>query len=332
MQDVTGHAFMGLIAGFGPPDLFFTEYFRAHPHSSLEPHILHSIDANPTGRPVFAQIIGDSPTEVLRTALGLLDHPVAGIDLNMGCPAPKVYKKNAGGGLLRDLERVRAIFESLRPRIPGRFTVKMRIGFDHTADFDALLDLVDAFDVDLLSLHARTVRELYHADPHYEFITRAVGRLRCPVLANGNITSADTALRILRETGAAGVMVGRSAIRYPWIFTQIHRRLRGLDPQPVRLSQVRNYIDRLYEALRDPARPPEATVARLKKFLNFVGQGVDPDGAFLHAMRRTRTPEELFMVCDRHLLRPGDPVFPEEPYPGVLARPNRESAAQSCGL
>src|SRR5436189_87483 len=137
-----------------------------------------------------------------------------------GCPAPKVYKKNVGGGLLRDPDRVSEILGALRAAVPGLFTVKMRIGFDDTTHYDRLLDHVNTHRVDLLSVHGRTVKEMYRSEVHYDFIAHAVARARCPVLANGNVTSALRAQTILTETGAAGVMIGRHAIRNPWIFRQ----------------------------------------------------------------------------------------------------------------
>src|SRR5947208_10068120 len=161
MQDVTDLAFMGVIAHYGAPDYFFTEFFRVHAQSRPEKHILRSIDENTTGRPVFAQLIGEDLGHLARTVDELLQHNIAGIDLNLGCPAPKVYKKNVGGGLLREPERVAEILGTLRALLdgksPGLFTVKMRIGFDGTEHFDRLLDLVNEHRVDLLSVHGRTV-------------------------------------------------------------------------------------------------------------------------------------------------------------------------------
>src|SRR5687768_4754187 len=97
MQDVTDLAFMQVMAHYGAPDYFFTEFFRVHAQSRPEKHILRSIDENATGRPIFAQLIGEDLAHLKRTVDELLLHNIAGIDLNLGCPAPKVYKKNVGG-------------------------------------------------------------------------------------------------------------------------------------------------------------------------------------------------------------------------------------------
>jgi tRNA-dihydrouridine synthase B len=325
MQDVTDLAFMRVIAHYGAPDYFFTEFFRVHSQSRPEKHILRSIDENGTGRPVFAQLIGEDIAHLQRTVEALLRHPIAGIDLNLGCPAPKVYKKNVGGGLLREPGRVDEIISALRAAVPGRFTVKMRIGFDDTTPFDRILDSINRHRVDLLTVHGRTVKEMYRSDVHYDFIAHAARRAHCPVLANGNVTSAPTAARILAETGAAGVMIGRHAIRNPWIFRQCREQFAGAAPTPVRLAEVREYVERLYRATQSAEFPERAHVNKMKKYLNFVGQSVDPTGAFLHDMRRVTSEAELFAVCDAHLLRDPERLFSDEPYPGVIARPNCET-------
>ncbi len=334
MQDVTDLPFMRVIAHYGAPDYYFTEFFRVHAQSRPEKHIVRSIVENRTGRPVFAQLIGEHIPDMVRTVRELLAHPVAGIDLNMGCPAPKVYKKNVGGGLLRDPDKIDSLLGALRDAVPGLFTVKMRIGFDGTEHFERVLGLINKHGVDLLSLHGRTVKEGYRSEVHYDFIAAAVRTVRCPVLANGNITSAARAAAVLRETGAAGVMMGRHAIRNPWIFRQTREHLAGRALFQPTLADVHDYVRFLYAETNHPGLPECAHVAKMKKYLNFVGQSVDPQGAFLHDMRRAMSEAELFAVCARHLLgaaaaRP----FALEPYAGVIARPNCEApAADGCSL
>ncbi len=335
MQDVTDLAFMKVIAHYGAPDYFFTEFFRVHSNSRPEKHILRSITENETGRPVFAQLIGEDVKQMCRTARELLDYPVAGIDLNLGCPAPKVYKKNVGGGLLRDPDRIDAILSALRQTCDGLFTVKMRIGFEDDRNFETILSSINRNQVDLLSLHGRTVKEMYRSEVHYEYIHKAAATLRCPVLANGNITSAATADSVLQSTKAAGVMIGRHAIRNPWIFRQCRELFSGNPVTPITLQEVREYIERLFHETNHDQFPERAHVNKMKKYLNFVGQGVDPEGAFLHDMRRTTSEVELFTVCDRHLLNEPDKEFALEPYAGVIARPNCETpsaAPKSCSL
>src|SRR5438552_1117876 len=221
MQDVTDLPFWKLMTAYGGADVYFTEYFRVHATSNLEKHILASITENPTGRPVIAQMIGNDIASLVRTARELQQYPIAAVDLNLGCPAPVVYRKCAGGGLLREPERVDAILGALREAIRIKFTVKTRVGFDSPAVFDELLPIFAKHSLDLLTVHGRTVREMYRTEVHYDLIATAVAAMPCPVLANGNVYSAENAAAVLRQTGARGLMIGRGAIRNPWLFEQI---------------------------------------------------------------------------------------------------------------
>jgi tRNA-dihydrouridine synthase B len=335
MQDVTTLPFMQLLGKYGAPDLLFTEFLRVHVHSGLEQHIVDSILYHNTGRPVFLQLIGESLPHLQRIVQAVEDArlPVAGIDLNMGCPAPKVYKKNVGGGLLREPAKVDEVLGCLRAAVKGRFTVKMRIGFDSDEHFDSIVNLVAKHNVDLLSLHARTVKEAYRSEVHYEYIKRAAARLSCPVLANGNVTSVAKGQWVLDETKSAGLMIGRSCIRNPWIFRQLREHFAKQPVFKPTLADVRGYIEDLYVATNGPKRDALAQVNRMKKFLNFVGLGVDVDGKFLHEMRRVKCKDELDAVCDRHLIEAGraEQLFPDEPIKGLIARPNCE-APQGCSL
>src|SRR6266404_3308465 len=202
MQDVTDLPFWKLMTRYGGADVYYTEYFRVHATSTLEKHILRSITENPTGRPVAAQMIGNDIPSLVRTARELQQYSIAAVDLNLGCPAPVVYRKCAGGGLLREPQRVDAILGALRQAVTTKFTVKTRIGFDSPEVFSELLPIFAKHSLDLLTVHGRTVKEMYGPEVHYEYIARAVAEMPCPVLANGNVSSAQNANEILGLTGA----------------------------------------------------------------------------------------------------------------------------------
>jgi nifR3 family TIM-barrel protein len=312
MQDVTDWAFLRLLEKYGGADLYYTEYFRVYPGSLLNKTILKSITENPTSKPVIAQLIGNEIAELTRTARELQAYPVAGIDLNLGCPAPVVYKKCAGGGLLRDPEQVDRILGALRDVTRVPFTVKTRLGFDSKEGFESLLPIFNKHSIDLLTVHGRTVKEMYRSEVHHEYIRQAVGSVNCPVLANGNVYSADKGARVLEETGARGLMIGRGAIRNPWIFEQCRQRFRG---EPVRLPvgrEVLDYIRALFDACCVPEMKDSSKVQRLKKHMNYLGMGIEPTGDFLHRIRRVSTTEEFFKTCEGFLDHTNP--MPLEPY------------------
>ena len=312
MQEVTDWSFWKLMAGYGGADVYYTEYFRVHATSSLEKPILKSIDENPTGRTVVAQMIGNDIPSLVRTARELQQHPIVAVDLNLGCPAPVVYKKCAGGGLLREPERVDAILGALREAVRIKFTVKTRLGFDSPAVFERLLPIFAKHSIDLLTVHARTVKEMYRSDVHYEYIAQAAQALRCPVLANGNIYSAAKAEAVLQQTGARGLMIGRGAIRNPWMFQQIRDHLAGRSPFTPGGRDVLAYVQALWEYSIKPETRESSQVMHMKRFMNFLGLGVDAEGKFLHEIRRATTRAEFFGICETFLDH--DRPTPLEPF------------------
>jgi tRNA-dihydrouridine synthase len=332
MQDVTTLEFWRVMARYGGPDVYWTEYFRVHGSSRPERWILDSITKNPTGKPVVAQLIGNDIPALIRTAKELQGYPVAAIELNLGCPAPVVYRKCAGGGLLREPQRIDAILGALRDAVTIPFTVKTRIGFESPAEFDALLPLFAKHPIDLLTVHARTVRQMYRPGVRYDLIARAARELRCPVLANGNVHSAAHAQTVLVETGARGLMIGRGAIRNPWLFDQIRAQLRGEKIESPSGRDVLAYIRELWDneitpacvaeagvpkflpdsptagnqiptgntsARRRPGVKESAQVQRMKKFMTFIGEGVGEK--FLHEIRRVATAADFFRACEGFL-------------------------------
>jgi len=168
MQDITDLAFWRVLSRYGGPDVYYTEYFRVHRDSRPEKYILRSIDENPNGKPIIAQMIGQDISALQRTAIELQKRKIAGIDINFGCPAPIVCRKDAGGGLLRHPEKIdeatRAHYAALyaRPRA-----------------------MHDAF-------------EQFHAFPQDGIDNRALlakGKLAMPVLALGAEKSYGTAMK-----------------------------------------------------------------------------------------------------------------------------------------
>ena len=312
MQDVTDLAFWNLLTRYGGADIYFTEYFRVHSSSNLDWHILKSVTENPTGRPVVAQMIGNDIPSLVRTARELQEYPIAAVDLNLGCPAPVVYRKCAGGGLLRTPGQVDAILEALRDAVKIKFSVKTRLGFDSSDVFSELLPIFARHSLDLLTVHGRTVKEMYRSEVHYEFIARAVAELSCPVLANGNVYSAQKAQEVLTLTGARGLMIGRGAIRNPWLFQQIRQYQQGEEIILPTGRDVLDYVSELFSAVCSPDVSESSQVQRMKKYMNYLGIGVEPGGQFLHRIRRVASRAAFFQTCREFLDH--DQPMPLEPF------------------
>ncbi|WP_309490057.1 tRNA dihydrouridine synthase [Oceaniferula flava] len=316
MQDVTDLPFMRVMQRFGGPDVYVTEYFRVHAAYHLEKHILRSITESHTGRPVYAQMIGQDISALVRCAKELLRYPVAGVDLNLGCPAPVVCRKDAGGGLLRKKEHLHAMLGALREVIPGKFTVKTRVGYHSHEEFSELLELFQSHEIDTLTIHGRTVLERYRTPIHTDCIQQAVQQMDCPVIANGNVVDVETGTGLIERTGAAGLMIGRGAIRHPWIFDQLRAVWAGEPVREILRSDLLEYIMDLYQELAgyqqhsgQGAFDERKHVNRMKKYMVYIAQGLDPE--FEYQIRRAFTEHDFHSIC--HSFLENDTPLPVRP-------------------
>lgn len=260
---------------------------------------------------MFAQLIGRDLTAMRHTVSELSQFPIAGIDLNLGCPAPVVCRKDAGGGLLRDLEFLNRLIGTLRDSISGSFTLKTRIGYDSPEEFSKLLAIFRAHAIDGLTIHARTVQERYRTPVHLGPVAQAVEEMPCPVIGNGNVVDIDTAQSFIRETHAAGLMIGRGAIRNPWIFTQLISAYEGQPIVRPTLRDVLEYVEELYEeiAKESPKFNTKGHVQRMKRSISYVSHGIDKE--FEYQLRRANLPEEFHSICRTYLDR--SELLPSQP-------------------
>ncbi len=183
-------------------------------------------------RPWIVQLAGAEP-EVL--AEGARVHAGMGadvIDINMGCPAKKVRKKACGSALMGDPRLVREIFLAVKQAVDIPVTVKMRTGLHREVrNAVELAEIAEAAGLAAIAIHGRTRAEMYKGRAEYQTIRAVKQSVGIPVIANGDICSPSDALRVLEETRADGLMVGRAALGRPWIFREIHAALEG-KPQP----------------------------------------------------------------------------------------------------
>lgn len=297
MQSVTDLPFMRVIARRGGPDWFVTEFFRVHPASKPDRYILRSIRENTTGIPIFAQIIGSDPDAMVKEAKILLRENIAGIDLNLGCPSPTVCGKSAGGGLLRHPHEIDRMIGMLRDTIPTRFTVKTRVGYSEEGEFDSLLGIFSKHAIDGLTIHGRTVADRYQTPVRPHCVAKAASILSCPVIANGNVVNATAGINYHRRTGADGLMIGRGAIRNPWIFDQLRAHYLHVPAPTPRACDLLEYIEELYAELARESKEFHEVhhIQRMKKTMLYIVQGLGEE--FEHAMRRMKTEEEFFSLC-----------------------------------
>lgn len=191
----------------------------------------------PNETPYIIQLAGSDPA-VIKGAVEILNDidGIDGIDLNCGCPVPKVVSQNSGSSLLLDLPKLRTLLEVIKLTSKKQYTsAKVRIGFSEKTPVD-IAKAVEDSGVDFMSIHGRTRSGGYHAPVDYDAIKAAKSAIKIPVFANGDIKDAKTALHVKNYTGCEGVMIGRGAVGSPWIFHQI--KTSQNNPSPSLIYQV----------------------------------------------------------------------------------------------
>jgi len=226
---------------------------------SAQPHLRHSrksrrrTDCCGEPAPIAVQLVGNDPAQMADAARYSVAHGAHIIDINMGCPAKKVCNAAAGSALLADEARVAHILDAVVRAVEVPVTLKFRTGVSPTMrNAVRIARLAEDAGIAMLALHGRTRACAFTGSAEYETIAAVKRAVRIPVLANGDINSPHKALRVLRETGADSVMIGRAALGQPWLFRDIaHFAAHGVLPSPLtleeRLAVIDSHLVALYE-------------------------------------------------------------------------------------
>ncbi|MBI1292631.1 tRNA dihydrouridine synthase DusB [bacterium] len=182
--------------------------------------------------PVCAQVFGGDPHRLAETARLLQQAGATIVDLNMGCPVNKIVKSNGGSALMTQPDLVRRIFKAMRAALTVPFTVKFRAGWETFGnEAFTVAEIAEGEGLDAVAIHARTREQGYKGRADWSIIRALKERLRIPVIGNGDVTSANAAVRMIRDFGADGIMIGRGCMGNPWLFREINARLLG-QPDP----------------------------------------------------------------------------------------------------
>ena len=213
--------FRSVVKKFGA-DLTISEMISSNALVYKSARTLKMIEKSPSEDPYFVQIAGNS-VELVRDAVEILNdvEGIDGIDLNCGCPAPKVFSHGSGSNLLGDLKKLEAILSTVKKYSKKQYTTaKVRLGVNEKIPVE-IGKAVEACGADFISVHGRTRAGKYKAPVDYDAIKLLKESVSIPVIANGDIKDYDKAKEVLAYTKADGVMIGRGAIGKPWVFYQL---------------------------------------------------------------------------------------------------------------
>ena len=235
--------------------LVFTELITAEGIVRRQPRTMHYLESLPEERPVAAHIYGSDPDALAGAArviesLGRFDL----IDINCGCPVPKVTRKGAGVALMKEPEKIHAIVRAVSQAVSLPVTIKTRLGLSRElANISEVAQAAEEGGARAIFLHARFASDGHNGPADLEALQRIKRERSIPVIGNGGITKARHASEMLRQTGVDGVMIGRAALGNPWIFEEIHCLWSGKPYSPPtnaeREAVITEHLHRLHDLM-----------------------------------------------------------------------------------
>lgn len=252
-------------------------------------------------KPAVIQLFGHEP-EIMAEAAEKIEEDLGGrllaLDINMGCPAPKITGNGDGSMLMKDPRLVETIVRTVRDRVFVPVAVKIRKGICENQDNAAeIAAAAEAGGASWITVHGRTVDQMYSGKADLNCIASVKNRVSVPVVGNGDVTGADSAVRMLRETDCDGLMIGRGALGNPWIFQEIHAAIHGTAYQKPGLEERISIAIR--HAERTVAYKGEHGVIELRKHIFYYFKGLPGATEIRRKLQKATTLQELrFFLLD----------------------------------
>ena len=294
MAGVTNHAFRLMCKRAGGCGLVSTEMFSAYAVKFRNPGTASMIDWTNEERPVSAQIFGGDPETVAIGARALQEAGADIVDVNMGCPVPKVTKSGSGAALLKDLGLARDILTAVRQAVSIPVTVKTRLGWD-AGDLAAvtLARIAEKCGIDGITVHGRFASQGYSAAADWEAIAEVKRSTGIAVIANGDVATPEDAARVFEVTGCNGIMIGRAALGDPWIFHRVSRYLASGEilPGPTIVERLDAAVEHA-ELLRRLLGEKRASKEMRGHVVHYI-KGVPGAAALRNRLMTTRSIDEI---------------------------------------
>ncbi len=299
MEGITSPPVRELFAARGGVDIVCTEFVRVT-SERLSPKVLlrHMGQAPPAKLSV--QVMGNDLNQMGDAARLVTTAGADIVDLNLGCPAPKAVRKGVGSAMLKSPTLCEKVISVMRGATHLPLSAKMRAGYDDSGQVLEIASALAEAGIDFLTIHPRRRVDFYGGVADWRIIRLLASHLPIPVIGNGDIWYADDALRIRRETGCAGVMLGRGALRNPFIFQQIDALERGQPCPEVNGAMLYGHLVELAELFRERL-PESARTGLLKEQIRYLGRAILDGGSFMKAAFQAQSSGSLLEIARQRL-------------------------------
>lgn len=284
MEGVTDLTFRRLVRQIGGCGLTCTEFIPARGLAEQHKRVMQMVQFDEDEDPVAIQVFGRDPEALAEGARIAQDIGAHIVDLNMGCPSKKVCAHSGGSALMKEPELVVEIVRAMRAAVTIPLTVKMRAGWDlDHLNAPELAWMCQEEGAEAVTVHWRTREQKYGGVRNLDTIAKVKQRVSVPVIANGDIVDWASAKQTMEATGCDGWMIGRGAIKNPWVFRQIETALNGGTPREPTLDEKEATLLGYYDALRTRFHSDKGALGRMKKIARYFTEGVT-DGARLRQL------------------------------------------------
>ncbi|MCP4007467.1 MAG: tRNA-dihydrouridine synthase family protein [bacterium] len=296
MDGVTHRVFREVILDHGGVGAAWTGFIRVSQQPVKPAAIRRELGSAHRDVPIGVQLMGVDPGATAQTAVNAVEAGAPMIDLNFGCPAPRVFKKQAGAALLEFPERIHALVSAVAKAVEVPVTAKIRLGVGDDSALHEIVSAIEAAGAKLLTVHARTRNDAYKHPARWEALACVREWTRLPLLGNGDVNSVADASRML-ESGVDGVMIGRGAIRDPWLLLRLARHHRGAAPPTTGPEQIHAFHRRYRDGLLATLRNEHSALGQLKQIYRRLDVGLSIDADARTRLLRSQSLAEL----DEHL-------------------------------
>lgn len=292
MAGISNLPYRRLMKSFGA-GLVFSEMISANGLTRGGAQTLELLASSPDERPLGIQLFGEDLLMLARAA-ALAEDQADLIDINLGCPVKKVVRSGAGSALLRNPFRIAAIVAAVRRATRLPLTVKIRSGWSlQSINYLETAHIAESEGADAVTLHPRTRCQGFSGHSDWEHLLKLKESVKIPVIGSGDIFTADDAIRMLRETGCDGVMIGRGGYGNPWLIRDIKALLDGRPALPPPSPTERMEVAFQHLRLHLESFGPRKTLFDMRKHLCWYSRGLAEATIFRAAINHARSMAEM---------------------------------------